>query len=199
MLAIKISKKAQERANPPLPTYCLPDDISNDFEIIAGREGQIHRMLGRIVDEYVSGEFTHHGQRMIIYGLFADLYYRTTGETISARQIRAWRHSAVDYSKHDLERFEALSDSQLTAAIELAETANIDAKEICQWAVDNQVRSVPQMRANYLPPPTGYSADEWPGILSLVRSARHWHFDADPRFVAWIAAGRALMRELMTP
>jgi hypothetical protein len=91
-------------------SLCLPAEITDRFTVLAETVGQTHRAIGRVVDEYVSE--VQHGMTMQAYELFADLYYRVTGEQISARTIRAWRDSVTAYSKQELREFEALTRSR---------------------------------------------------------------------------------------
>ena len=174
----------------------LPEDIENQFAAVAQGVGSIHRMLGRIVDEYMAN--IPQGARMAVYESFADLYHRVTGENISARTIRTWRKSAVEFSKNDLQEFHALSDSMLTEAVSLAEMAKTDAREICEWAVDHAIKSVPQLRAHWLPPESGpdiYRQDP-PVVSSLLRYVRRFDGEKLARFQKLIDEIRQLLREL---
>jgi len=162
-------------------SLCLPDEICQRFTTLAETVGQTHRALGRIVDEYVSE--IPHGLTMQAYELFADLYYRTTGEQISPRTIRAWRDSVTAYSKQEIREFEPLRDAQLVEAVKLSEIANLPAADICRWAIANAVESVPEMRAHWLPTTgTVYQIDP-PAISGLIRWANRTLEQGDPRRV----------------
>jgi len=169
----------------------MPTEITDRFTALAETVGQTHRALGRIVDEYVSE--LPHGYAMQAYELFADLYHQVTGETISPRTIRAWRDSVSSYSKQELRDFESLSDSQLVEAVKLSEVANMPAADICRWAVENAVSSVPAMRANWLPTTSTEYAVDIPAISGLIRYANHNLPDEKrPRFDELLAELRAL-------
>ena len=150
---------------------CLPDEIRDRFAAVSDFIGKTHRSLGLIVDEYLSE--VPYGQHMAVYELFADLYREKTGEQISARTIRIWRHAVIDYSKHDLLQYESLSDAQLTEAVSLAETAKVTAADVCQWTIDNAIDSVPAMRAHWLPQTSTEYAIDIPVISGLLRYANH--------------------------
>ena len=179
--------------------FSLPDEIRERFITLSEQVGATHRALGRVVDEYVSE--VQHGQHMAAYELFADLYRQTTGETISPRTIRAWRQAATLYSKHELTQFETLSDSQLIEAVNLAEIAKIDPQAICEWAVANQVSTVPAMRANWLPvTSTEYRIDP-PVISGMIRYGIRMFEDTDPRRTEWdalVTRARELVASLDT-
>lgn len=174
----------------------LPEDVENQFSAVAQGVGSIHRMLGRIVDEYMAD--VPQGSHMAVYDSFGDLYHRVTGENISARTIRAWRKSAVEYSKNEIEQFHELSDSMLTEAVLLAEIAKIEPRYICEWAVDHAVKSVPQLRAHYLPQESGpdiYRQDP-PVVSSLLRYVRRFDGEKLTRFQKLIDEIRQLLLEL---
>lgn len=145
----------------------LPDEITNRFTVIAENIGRTHRQLGAIMDEYISD--LPHGYHMQAYKAFAELYYQITGEVVSEVTVRHWRHSAMSYSKNNLLQFEQLSDSQLTEAVKLAEINNLDAGYICQWCVDNQIKSVPEMRAEWLPVSGPPEAIDPPALSGIIR------------------------------
>lgn len=174
----------------------LPEEVENEFSAVAQGVGRLHRALGRIVDCYVSE--VPHGYHMAVYESFADLYHRITGEHISARTIRFWRKSAVEFSKADLKEFHALSDSMLTESVILAEVANIEAKEICKWAVEKAVDSVPALRAHWLPIESGddlYHQDP-PVISNLLRLAREMTGERRERLDKLIDEIRKLLAEV---
>ena len=119
-----------------------------------------------------------------------------TGEIISARTIRSWRHAVIDYSKHDIMEFEVLSDSQLIAAVSLAEVAKVTPREVCEWTVANAVSDVPTMRANWLPPTTYDNNTDLPVVSGLIRYAdKHLPADARPRFDALISELRQILAQ----
>jgi len=73
-------------------------------------------------------------------------------------------------------------------ASEIAQEAQSIPEHILQWQDrDGDKALMPytceQVKAHFLPPSEGYSAEDWPGILSLVRSAKRYHFDNNP--VLW--------------
>lgn len=186
-----------------LPTQhdrlCLPEEIEIRFRTLAENVGATHRALGRVVEEYMTK--LPHGKHMDAYGLFADLYRQATGETVSPRTVRAWRYAAISFSKHDLVRFEQLSDSQLVTAVELSEIANIEPKAICEWAVETGCASVPAMRAYWLPTTGDDTMTDPPAISAMVRvgkMGRYWH--ARPDLLAeWqklIEQARRIWREI---
>ena len=178
------------RSNP----ICLPDEIRERFTALSEAVGATHRALGRVVDEYVSE--VPHGYHMTAYELFADLYHQVTGEIISARTIRAWRHAAIDFTKYDLERFHALSDSQLVESVKLAEIAKVEPVDVCEWAVANAVQSVPEMRAHWLPVTTYEQDTDLPVVSGLVRYAdKHLPEHRRPRFDALLTE----LREILKP
>jgi hypothetical protein len=183
-----------------LDHLCLPEEIETRFRALAENIGVTHRALGRVVDEYMQD--LPHGGHMAGYGLFADLYRQVTGETISPRTIRAWRYAAITFSKHDLEQFEQLSDSQLVTAVELSEIANIEPKVICEWAVKTGCASVPAMRANWLPPTGDDAMTDPPAISAMVRAGKSRYWSARPELLAeWhalIEQARRIWREIMT-
>lgn len=146
---------------------CLPEEIKNQFCTIAENIGKTHRMLGRVMDEYISD--LPHGRRMDAYIEFANLYNEVTGEIVSPVTVRHWRHSAMCYSRHNLQRFEVLSDSQLTEAVKLAEINKIGADQICEWCVENEVRTVSAMRANWLPNTGTPTQTDPPALSGIIR------------------------------
>ena len=154
----------------PTQTIVLPESNRQDFLTLAANVGASHRAIGRVVDDFVSE--VPHGSQMSAYELYADLYYQATGERVSPRTIRGWRRAATLYSKHDLRQFESLTDAQLIEAVNLAEVANIDPQEICAWAIDKQVSTVPAMRAHWLPPTSDEYHVDPPVITGFKRWAR---------------------------
>lgn len=177
--------------------FTLPEEISQRFTTLAENIGRTHRSLGIVMDEYISD--LPHGYHMIAYGLFADLYRQVTGETVSVRQVRAWRQVVTAYSREELRRYEALTDAQLIEAVKLAEIANIEPTEICEWAVANVVTSVPQMQAHWLPVTSdGQDNIDLPAISAVIRTARRFFPADDPR---WDELNQLLarLRELLVP
>jgi predicted DNA-binding protein len=172
---------------------CLPDEIRERFRALSENIGATHRALGRVVDEYISE--VPYGQHMTAYELFADLYHQVTGEVISARTIRTWRHLAIAFTKHDLNKYEALSDSQLEAAVSLSETAKVTPQEICEWTLAGAVDNVPAMRAHWLPPTT-YEQDTDPPVISGLLRYAEKHLDPArrERFDTLLAELRELLR-----
>jgi hypothetical protein len=155
-----------------LDRLCLPEEIETRFRTLAENVGATHRALGRVIDEYMTK--LPHGQHMTAYSIFADLYRQITGETVSPRTVRAWRYAAILYSKHDLEQFEPLSDSQLVEAVKLAKNDNIGItpQDICNWAVEAGCSSVPAMRAEWLPTTGTDEATDPPFISAMVRGGK---------------------------
>ena len=161
-------------------SLCLPDEIRDRFAAVSEIIGKTHRSLGLIVDEYLSE--VPYGQHMAAYELFADLYREKTGEQISARTIRIWRHAVIDYSKHDLLQYESLSDAQLTEAVSLAEVAKVTAADVCEWTIANAIDSVPAMRAHWLPQTSTEYEIDLPGISGMKRTIERWIPQDDPDY-----------------
>lgn len=173
----------------------LPEEVENQFSTLAGAIGSTKRMLGRIVDEYMQN--VPQGKHMAAYSLFADLYHRATGETVSPRTIRHWRHAAFVFSKHDLREFHSLSDSVLIEAVVLAEIANTTPRVICEWAVAKSCDNVPQMRAHWLPVTgTEYQTDP-PFISGMLRYEKTLPQEKRAAFVELVNEFRRRFAELM--
>ena len=125
------------------------------------------------------------------------------GEPASWRSVQHWRLTMRNYA-HLLKTFPRLPRAAFALASEIAQEAAINTEHILQWQDRDGDKSLTpytceQVKAHFLPSPVGYSAEDWPGILSLVRSAKRYHFDSNPRFIAWLNEGRAIIRDLLHP
>jgi len=173
----------------------IPDDVINQFTTVAQSIGTIERTLGKIMDEWISE--LPKGLHETAFELFADLYRTATGQTRSPRTMRAWRTAAIMYSKHDIEKYHTLTDSQLTAAVVLAEIRQdkTTPQQIAAWAVEHHVSSVPKMYDHW-GEQTSTNGETDPGwISSIKRYVRHWPQN-DPRHAelsALLAQVRALI------
>ena len=64
----------------------------------------------------------------------------------------------------------------------MATIANVPPQDICEWAIDGQVQSVPAMRAEWLPQTTtGYEIDP-PAIAGIKRSLARRLAEDDERW-----------------
>ena len=148
---------------------CLPPEIEDAFGVMCEGVGRIHVELGSFVDEFI--HLVPRGQRMAYYELFADVYHRKTGEPISGRTIRAWRHASAKYSRYDLQKYHALSDSQRIEAVKLAEIAKTTPQDICEWCMSTACPDVPTMRAHWLPLTSDDQAVDLPFVTGIIRWA----------------------------
>jgi len=160
----------------------MPEEISERFKILAQSVGTIERSLGRVMDEWITE--LPKGYHEQAFEMFSDLYRSATGQYRTPRTMRSWRTAAITYKRHELETFHALSDSQLVAAVELAEIRQdgATAQDIAQWAVDKGVSSVPAMREQWgTITSTGDEID--PGWLTgIKRTAKRYLSPDDPRW-----------------
>jgi hypothetical protein len=161
-----------------LDRLCLPEDVEIEFCTLAENIGFAKRAIGRLVFQYV--DQLQYGQQMTAYTLFADLYYKVTGDYISPRTVRAWSDSAKTFTKHDLNQYESLSDSQLLEAVSLSKTAKVPAQQICEWAVETGCASVPAMRAEWLPVTGNDDYVDPPFVSGFARFIRRFA-ETDPR------------------
>lgn len=168
----------------------LDPDCAARFAVLAEQITKTRRAMGKIVDESIL-ESPSHIYHETIYELYADLYYQKTGDKVSPRTVRYWRDMAIKFTAHDIATFELLPDSILLEAVKLSDELasfanghNATAQQICQFAMDNQISTVPDLRERILPSTyTGNERD--PGWLSsLKRHAKGWppHDDRWPTF-----------------
>jgi hypothetical protein len=86
------------------------------------------------------------------------------------------------FSKLELQRYENLSQAQLTEAVKLAEINKIEPVDVCEWAVANAIDSVPAMRAHWLPQTsTDYVIDP-PWISGIKSTINKWFPADDPEY-----------------
>lgn len=177
------------------PKIILPDDIVTTVRFFAEQSVQPRRLMVRVLADFLIE--IPYGAKMTIYELIAAEWHSATGDNVSGRTVRAWIHSVQDFTRVELQRYETLSDAQLIAAVELSEIAKVTPQQICEWAIAEQVSSVPQMRLEWLPPTsTAYTID--PGWLSAIKNtANRMLKHDDPRWPR-ITALFAELRELLT-
>lgn len=160
----------------------MPPEISDRFTVLAQQVGTIERSLGRVMDEWITE--LPKGYHEQAFELFSDLFRSATGQYRSPRTMRSWRTAAITYKRHELESFHALSDSQLVAAVELAEIRQdgATAQDIAAWAVANHVSSVPAMRDQW-GTITSTDGETDPGWLTgLKRTAKRYLQPNDARW-----------------
>jgi hypothetical protein len=158
----------------------LPDTVRETVRIFANASATARRAMAHELQEYM--DQVPYGAKMTVYELIAHEWNDATGDQVTANTVRHWMRSVTEYTMHDLRRYEHLTDAQLVEAVSLATVAKVTPQDICDWAVDGQVQSVPTMRAEWLPQTsTGYEIDP-PWLAGLKRTiARHIPQD-DPRW-----------------
>lgn len=147
----------------------LPEDIVVIIRAFAGEASKQKRLLAYVLVDFLDD--IPQGKRMVIYDLIADEWSRLTGDDVSGRTVRFWVQSVKTYTKEQLRTFAPLSDAQLIEAVRLASDCQKDAtpQEICEWAVREQVQTVAQMRAEWLPQTGDRDHVDPPGLIGVVK------------------------------
>lgn len=180
----------------PFARIALDPTLVEQFITLAEAATSMELAMGRIIDEAIlEAPDVYHET---IYALFADEYYKATGRKRSPRTLRYWRTAAITFSRHDIERFEVLPVSIRLESVRLADTlASLDKppspQDICQQAMDNQIKTVPALRHLVL----GEPKDETPvpgWVYTVNRRTVGWSPGDKrwPRFRRWLAIGKKL-------
>jgi len=147
----------------------LPDDILQTIQAFAEETAKQKRLLAYCLQDFL--EDIPHGQHMTMYELIADEWNNVTGEIISGRTVRYWVQSVKTYSKAQMETYQPLTDAQLIEAVKLASDCQneITPQEICDWCIANEVRTIPAMRANWLPLTGTPEQTDPPALSGIIR------------------------------
>ena len=153
--------------------------------------------IGQLADDLIIEKFpAGEVYRYIAERMTAD------GDPTHWRSVQNWRMVFRNFGKL-IELYPRLPHAAFPLALEISkEDDTFLATYILQWQDrDGDTSLKPytceQVKAHFLPAPAGYSVDDLPGILSLVRSLRFWKLDTDSEIVAWLNTGRELIKRKM--
>jgi hypothetical protein len=149
--------------------------------------------IGQLADDLIVEGFKA-GE---VYGYIAERM-TADGEPTHWRSVQHWRLTLRNYA-HLLDKFPRLPRAAFALASEIAQETATNTEYILAWhdrdgMTELKPYTCEQVKAHFLPAPVGYSVDDLPGILSLVRSLRFWKLDTDSEIVAWLNTGRELIR-----
>jgi hypothetical protein len=149
----------------------LSDDLRSAIQAFANETTRQKRLLAYVLVDYMDKKL-QHGEHAKFYDAVADEWNSYTGEYITGRTVRYWCQSVKQYSKAELKEYTALTNAQLIEAVKLANDCqffDITPQEICEWCIDNEIQSVREMRAHWLPTTGTPDAIDPPALSGIIR------------------------------